>query len=92
MPAFGHLVSKHDDADLTRALDCDATRPELFGFGRLDCGDGLRGRGNLTILLRNSGECFDFVEATDHSDDRVLRPVVGVVKLAQLFDGGALDI
>ena len=92
MPAFGHLVSKHDDADLTRAFDRDATRPQLFRFGRLDDGDGLRGRGDFTILLRNVSECFNFVEAADHGDDRVLWPVVGVVKFTQFFDRGALDI
>ena len=92
MPAFGHLVSEHDDADLTRSLDRDATWSELFGLGCLDCGDALGGRGNLTILLSNSGECFNFVEATDHSDDRVLWPVVSVVKLTQLFDGSTLDV
>ena len=86
------LVCDGDDAEFAAALHDGAARAGLLGFLGVDLRDRVRGLRDRAVVLCDFRECRGGIELADDGDGRIVRPVEGVVKFAELCDRHLLDV
>jgi len=72
---------------------CTVTRrAALRGLDGVNLRDGARGAGDGAVVFFDEGEGGGGLDVADDGDGGVVGPVVGVVELAEFFDGHVLDV